>query len=141
MTPDGIYTAVVDRFEDDLAVVLLEDDGDTVDQAVLDTERLPEDARHVDAVVSVELEDEEVIDITYEERETVDRSEQAQRRFDELSQRPRHQRTSQIRPKRVSCRLSGSVEILLLEFQQSQRFLSFCERESRSSAVDRDACP
>jgi hypothetical protein len=88
MTPDGIYTAVVDRFEDDLAVVLLEDDGDTVDQAVLDTERLPEDARHVDAVVSVELEDEEVIDITYEERETVDRSEQAQRRFDELSQRP-----------------------------------------------------
>lgn len=88
MTPDGIYTAVVDRFEDDLAVLLLEDDGDTVDQAVLDAERLPEDARHVDAVVSVELEDEEVIDITYEERETVDRSERTRRRFDELSQRP-----------------------------------------------------
>ncbi|MFC6764891.1 DUF3006 domain-containing protein [Natrinema soli] len=88
MTTDGIYTAVVDRFEDDLAVVLLEDDGETVDQAVLDTERLPEDGRHVGAVVSVELEDDEVIDITYEERETVDRSEQAQQRFDELSRRP-----------------------------------------------------
>ncbi|MDF9748263.1 DUF3006 domain-containing protein [Natrinema salsiterrestre] len=85
---DGRYTAVVDRFEEDLAVVLLEDDGETVDETVLDRERLPEDGRHAGAVLTLELSDEEVVDITYDEGETVDRSERAQRRFDELSQRP-----------------------------------------------------
>ncbi|WP_226008227.1 DUF3006 domain-containing protein [Natrinema salinisoli] len=85
---DGTYTAVVDRFEDNLAVVLLENDGETVDETVFDRERLPEDGRHAGAVLTVELEDEDVVDIIYEERETVDRSEQAQQRFDELSQRP-----------------------------------------------------
>lgn len=88
MTAEGTYTAVVDRFEDELAVLLLEAEGDTVGEVVLDKEQLPEDGRHVDAVVIVELEDEAVVDITYEERETTDRSEQAQQRFDELSQRP-----------------------------------------------------
>jgi len=88
MTSDGTYTAVVDRFEDDLAVVLLEADGDTVGEVVLAKERLPEDGQHADAVLTVELEDGTVVDITYEEQETEDRIEQAQQRFDELSQRP-----------------------------------------------------
>ncbi|WP_222913046.1 DUF3006 domain-containing protein [Natrinema sp. SYSU A 869] len=88
MPTDGTYTAVVDRFEDSLAVILLEDDGETVGEVVVDRERLPEDGRHVNAVLIVELEDEEVIDVTYKEQETVDRSERAQRRFDDLSQRP-----------------------------------------------------
>lgn len=88
MPTDGTYEAVVDRFEGGLAVVLLEDDGETIGEVVVERERLPEDSRHTDAVLSVELEDEEVVDITYEERETVNRSARTQRRFDELSQRP-----------------------------------------------------
>jgi hypothetical protein len=88
MTADGTYTAVVDRFEDDLAVVLLEAEGETVDEVVIDSERLPAEGRHVDAVLLVDLENEDVVDITYEKRETADRAEQAQRRFDDLSRRP-----------------------------------------------------
>lgn len=88
MTTDGTYTAVVDRFEDDLAVLLLEADGETVDERLLDRERLPDAGRHVDAVVTVELEDDDVVSITYEEAETDERAEDAQRRFDNLSRRP-----------------------------------------------------
>ncbi|SFR96744.1 Protein of unknown function [Halomicrobium zhouii] len=88
MPTDGTYTAVVDRFEADLAVLLLEDDGETVGEVVVDEEALPEDGRHVDAVLAVELDDDELVGVTYEEAETEDRSEQAQSRFDSLSQRP-----------------------------------------------------
>lgn len=88
MTTDGTYTAVVDRFEDDLAVLLLEADGETVDELVVDQETLPEEGRAVDAVLQVELSDEELVDVTYEAEATAERAKQAQSRFDELSQRP-----------------------------------------------------
>lgn len=88
MTSDGTYTAVVDRFEGDLAVLLLEADGETVGERVLDRERLPEAGRHVDAVLTVELDDGDVASLDYEPETTESRAENAQRRFDELSQRP-----------------------------------------------------
>jgi len=88
MTTDGVYTAVVDRFEDDLAVLLLEDDDETVAEIIIDRKRLPDDGQHVDAVLCIELEDDEVVTITYDADETVDRSEEIQQRFDDLSQRP-----------------------------------------------------
>ncbi|WP_254533669.1 DUF3006 domain-containing protein [Natrinema gelatinilyticum] len=88
MTCDGTYTAVVDRFEDDLAVLLLEDDGETTGELVVNEDRLPESGRHVGAVVDVELEDGKPVRITYENQETNDRATAARRRFDELSQRP-----------------------------------------------------
>lgn len=88
MTSDGTYTAVVDRFEDDLAVLLIEADGETVGERVLDRKRLPEAGRHVDAVLSIDLDDGDVESIDYEEETTESRAEDAQRRFDELSRRP-----------------------------------------------------
>ncbi|WP_232687501.1 DUF3006 domain-containing protein [Halobacterium zhouii] len=88
MTMDGTYTTVVDRFEGERAVLLLEDQDETAGEMVVDQEQLPETSRHVDAVVTVEVADGEVVDATYEKRETEDRSERAQRRFDELSRRP-----------------------------------------------------
>ncbi|MCU4802642.1 DUF3006 domain-containing protein [Halobacteria archaeon HArc-gm2] len=88
MPSDGTYTAVVDRFEEDLAVLLLEADGDTVGEVVVDEAALPADGRHVDAVLAVELEDDELVEVTYTEAETDERSDQAQSRFDSLSQRP-----------------------------------------------------
>jgi len=88
MVSDGTYTAVVDRFEGDLAVLLLEADGETVDEIVLDGDELPEGGRHVDAVLTVTLVDGEAQEIAYEVDQTETRSERAQRRFDSLSQRP-----------------------------------------------------
>lgn len=85
---DGTYTAVVDRFEEEQAVLLLEDDGETVGELVVNGDALPDEGRHINAVLVVELEDEALVDATYEERETADRVERAQRRFDELSERP-----------------------------------------------------
>src|SRR6056297_1247413 len=88
MPADGTYTAVVDRFEGDQAVLLLEDDGETVGERVLDRGRLPADGGHVDAVLRVELQDGDVVDASYDPDETTNRSERARRRFDDLSSRP-----------------------------------------------------
>lgn len=88
MTNDGTYTAVVDRFESDLAVLLLEADGETVGERVLDRQRLPEAGQHVDAVFTVELADGDVATLDYEPAVTESRAEDTQRRFDDLSQRP-----------------------------------------------------
>ncbi|AWB28495.1 DUF3006 domain-containing protein [Halococcoides cellulosivorans] len=88
MLDDGSYTAVVDRFEGDQAVLLIEDDGETIDERVLDGERLPEAGRHADAVLKVTFVDGDVKEINYEADETEARSERAQSRFDRLSRRP-----------------------------------------------------
>ncbi len=82
------YTGVIDRFEEDLAVILLEADDDVVDELVLDRDELPADAAHVDAVLEVTLDDGEVIDLVYDAGETATRKDQAQSRFDRLSERP-----------------------------------------------------
>ncbi|RXK48015.1 DUF3006 family protein [Halorientalis pallida] len=88
MIDDGTYTAVVDRFENDLAVLLVEGEEELVGESVVDREALPEDGQHVDAVFSVVVEDQELAEATYQEHETEDRSEAAQSRFDRLSERP-----------------------------------------------------
>ncbi|WP_092735241.1 DUF3006 domain-containing protein [Halopenitus persicus] len=88
MTEDGTYTAVIDRFEDDLAVLLLEDDGNVTDQILVSKSRLPEAGTHVDAVLSVRIADGTAIDVAYRPEETSDRSRRMQHRFDELSERP-----------------------------------------------------
>jgi hypothetical protein len=85
---NGTYTAVVDRFEADIAVLLLEADGETIAELTLRKTRLPDAAQHVDAVLTVELDDDELVAITYEPDVTEDRADAAQRRFDELSRRP-----------------------------------------------------
>lgn len=82
------YTGVIDRFEDDLAVILLEEEGDVVDELVLDRGDLPVDATHVDAILEVTFEDGEVTDIVYDAAETENRKDQAQSRFDRLAERP-----------------------------------------------------
>jgi len=88
MIPDGTYTAVVDRIEDSLATVQVEGDDDLYD-FVVDEGELPREARHANAVLHVEVTDEELTDVAYDETETRGRTEQAQNRFDSLSKRPR----------------------------------------------------
>ena len=78
------FTGVIDRFEEELAVILLEADGDVVDEIVLDRSELPAEAAHSDAILEVTLTDGEVTELSYNPDETTDRKERAQSRFDRL---------------------------------------------------------
>ncbi|QZP39208.1 DUF3006 domain-containing protein [Halobaculum magnesiiphilum] len=84
--PDGKHTAVVDRFEDDLAVLEVTT-PDGLRQLVVDEAELPEDGRHQDAVLEVTVESQELVEAMYNERDTESRVEGAQDRFDQLSNR------------------------------------------------------
>lgn len=88
MLSDGTYTGVVDSIEDDLARVFLEQEDEEIDDRLLDAARLPEEARHEDAIVRVTIEDDEVVELTYDVEQTEQRREAAQSRFDRLSTRP-----------------------------------------------------
>lgn len=81
------FTGVIDRFEEDLAVILLEADGEVVDEIHLAREDLPADAAHPNAVLAVTLTEGEVTDLSYKSAETTDRKERAQSRFDRLAKR------------------------------------------------------
>lgn len=85
---DGEYTAVVDRVEDGLAVLLLEANGETVDDLLVPSEDLPRRARAADAVLTVVVEDGDLIEARYRPEETRERAERAQSRFDRLAERP-----------------------------------------------------
>ena len=82
------YRGVLDRFEDDIAVVLLEQDGETVDDIAIPREQLPEEGRYQDAIFAVEMVDGEIATLSYRSEKTTERAEEAQSRFDRLSQRP-----------------------------------------------------
>jgi hypothetical protein len=88
MIPDGRYTAVVDRIEDGLAAVLLEEDGTDDDELLVEPDELPDDGQHADAVLTVEVQGGELVEASYESGETEHRRESAQSRFDRLSERP-----------------------------------------------------
>ncbi|EMA43475.1 hypothetical protein C448_09807 [Halococcus morrhuae DSM 1307] len=84
------YRGVLDRFEGDLAVVLLEQDAKTVDDIAVEREKLPSEGHHRDAIFTVELENDTLKNITYRPQETTTRSDEAQSRFDQLSERPQN---------------------------------------------------
>lgn len=85
---DGRYTAVVDSIEDGLATVFFEQDGEEGGNAVLDASALPEAARHADAILSITVEDCELVEADYDPELTETRQEAVQNRFDRLSSRP-----------------------------------------------------
>ena len=85
---DGRYAATVDRIEEGLAVVLIEEDGDVIAERTVSVDRLPEDARHDGAVLDVEVQDGQLRGITYDEEQTEERRQRLQDRFDRLAERP-----------------------------------------------------
>ncbi|GAB7008710.1 DUF3006 domain-containing protein [Halorubrum trueperi] len=85
---DGEYTAVVDTVEDGLATVFFERDGEEVGNAVLEASRLPSNAQHADAILSVTLSGGHLESASYEPERTATRREASQDRFDRLSKRP-----------------------------------------------------
>lgn len=86
--PDGTYLGVLDRFEGERAVLVLERGGEDVDDLVVDRTRLPREGRHQDAVFRVELADGEPTRLEYRPGLTRKRRRDAQQRFDRLARRP-----------------------------------------------------
>jgi hypothetical protein len=91
MLDGDTYTATLDRFEDapdgELAVLVVEHDGEAVGQLDLPVETIPTDGRSVDSVFSVVRTDGR-FELTYRADETTERAESAQARFDRLARRP-----------------------------------------------------
>lgn len=80
---------VIDRFEDDIAVVLLEQDGDVVDEQGINRDNLPAGGNHVDAVFQITRDDiGAILELEYDAETTRTRKDRAQSRFDRLAERP-----------------------------------------------------
>jgi hypothetical protein len=85
---DGTYTGVLDRIEDgETAVLLLEADGETVDQREVDLASLPDAGQHEGAVFEVVVDGGEVAGFEFQPQTEAERREAAQDRFDSLSKR------------------------------------------------------
>lgn len=76
-------TAVVDRFEGNIAVLVF----DSGDVQTVERSQLPLSARHVDAVLHVTRDGDTIMSMRYDAEETRERREQAQDRFDRLTHR------------------------------------------------------
>jgi len=87
-TMDGTYTGVVDRIEDgEIAVILLEENGQVIEQVDVPVGRLPEPAQTDGGVLSVMLEDGDIVSMEYRPDATRDRRESAQEKLDRLSEK------------------------------------------------------
>lgn len=86
MTLDGQYTATVDRIEGDVAVLLLEADGDIIEERHLSVEDLP-DAAGEGAVCELTFDADDLVEITLRPDETESRRDRLRERFDRLSRR------------------------------------------------------
>jgi len=82
------FIGVVDRFEGDQVVILLESEGETVGEVVLPKDRLPADGKQVDSVLQVVREEETIQDLKFDPEETKRRQESVKDQFDRLSERP-----------------------------------------------------
>lgn len=89
--PDGTHTAVLDRIEDDLAVLEVSGDANSTHELVVEVRSLPADGRHPNAVFEVRVTDGELRDATYDASRSEARFEEAQDRFDGLASKPREE--------------------------------------------------
>jgi hypothetical protein len=85
--PDGTYTAVLDRVEDDLAVLEVSDDAGETHELVVAVADLPTAGRHPNAVFEIGVTAGELRTATYDESRSEARLETAQDRFDGLAER------------------------------------------------------
>ena len=84
---DGIYIGVIDRIVDgETAVILVEDEGEVVEQFDIAVEELPDDVGER-AVLEVEVDHGDLVSIEFLREKTESRQEAAQDRFDRLSKR------------------------------------------------------
>lgn len=84
---DGTYTGTVDRVVDETAVILLEADGEVVEEVTVHVSQLPSEAQDDGGVLSVTVEDSEVVSMEYREEETRERRGRIRDKLDRLSER------------------------------------------------------
>ena len=83
---NGTFTATIDRVVDQqTAVILIEDDGEVVEQYDVQLDQLPDAVQREGVVLTVELADSEIVSIQHEPDETRQRHQAAQERLDRLS--------------------------------------------------------
>lgn len=89
MEDKSTYTATLDRIEEGIAVLLLEDDSEVIDEKhIHDLERIPDEGRHEGAVLRVSIANDEIDTIEYYPEAEKERRNRLQDRFDQLSERP-----------------------------------------------------
>lgn len=81
------YLAVLDRFTEEIAVVLIEDSEAPVNQLDLPVEQVPPEGRHEGAVLEARFIEGELEDLTYRPEEETSRRKSAEERFNRLSNR------------------------------------------------------
>ncbi len=83
---DGTYTAVVDRIVDgENAVILLEEDGEVIEQLDIPADQLPAPVQEDGGVVAVTVQEGALESIEYLPETTQKRRQSAQRKLDRLS--------------------------------------------------------
>lgn len=87
MSLDGRYVAVLDRVEDGVGVLLVEEDGDVIEEVHVDPGALP-DAAGEGAVLEAAFEGGALQELVYRPDETAERRRDVQSRFDALAERP-----------------------------------------------------
>lgn len=85
---DGTYRCVIDRIVDgQTAVLLIEEDGETIAERTCPVETVPNAARHDGAIVTAQI-TEQAVEITeYHPDHEQQRRERLQKRFNDLSRR------------------------------------------------------
>lgn len=85
---DGTYTGVVDRIVDgEHAVFEVTDDGEFVDELVVDVETLPEEVRYEGAMCRVEVVDDALADAEHRPEAERERRERVSEKLDRLTRR------------------------------------------------------
>lgn len=87
MSRDGRFRAVLDRVEDGVAVLLLEVDGEVVDEDAIDPDELPAGVGE-GAILEAAYDDGDLRRLVYRPEETSRRRSELQDRFDEVAERP-----------------------------------------------------
>jgi hypothetical protein len=88
MTHEEPITGVVDRIVDGrTAVLLLEEDGEVVEQLDVDVETLPEAGRHEGALFDCQLSEGALAELEHRPNRERNRRERLQKKFDRLSKR------------------------------------------------------
>lgn len=86
MRLDGTYAATLDRIEEGRAVLLVESDGETVDERHCPAADLPAEAAE-GSVCELTFADDELVDVTVRPDETADRRRRLREKFESLSRR------------------------------------------------------
>lgn len=85
----GTYIAYLDRIVDGTdAVLLLEDEGKTVDQLIVDVKELPSECQYEGALIEVKVSDKTLVEATHRPERERKRRERIRNKTEGLRKRP-----------------------------------------------------